>query len=325
VDAVEAGNGAAAKEYAQGGAPDAEASTESHGAGGRGNAAVAAEPVRGAEVRVPERHAGISNAEGSREPAQAFRENRVVRDDRTADEPSTPNASTAGQAYLVRRGDNLHKIAKQFYGQADLKFVRLIEQANPRVRKRAGKVLAGETLTIPAASGSAGDVSALPAVAAANASAGRARDSASQGDAAKRPDKDAAQSAPRQARGSRSGSTDVKEPGKGSAKSRGQRVMLVADADKPSGSSLAAKPVAKGSTTARSNKGSKSIAAAAPQKKSAPRSYRVRPGDSLERIAARELRDAARWPEIRSLNKLPNGDRLLAGTLLKLPPPKQDG
>ncbi|MBW7906107.1 MAG: LysM peptidoglycan-binding domain-containing protein [Phycisphaerae bacterium] len=57
----------------------------------------------------------------------------------------------------------------------------------------------------------------------------------------------------------------------------------------------------------------------------APRSYRVRKGDSLARIAERELNDRERWREISKLNRLANADHLLPGTTLKLPPPTRDG
>jgi nucleoid-associated protein YgaU len=49
------------------------------------------------------------------------------------------------------------------------------------------------------------------------------------------------------------------------------------------------------------------------------RSYTVRPGDSLGRIAARELGSSKRLGEIAALNKMDPDDDLLVGAILKLP------
>lgn len=49
------------------------------------------------------------------------------------------------------------------------------------------------------------------------------------------------------------------------------------------------------------------------------RSYTVKPGDSLGRIAARELGSSKRLGEIAALNKMDPDDDLLAGAILKIP------
>ncbi|MBM3990729.1 MAG: LysM peptidoglycan-binding domain-containing protein [Planctomycetes bacterium] len=75
--------------------------------------------------------------------------------------------------------------------------------------------------------------------------------------------------------------------------------------------------------------GARAVAASAPRNeaahaapKSKPatgRSYVVKSGDSLSRIASRELGDAGRWTEIRDLNPGLNPDRLKVGAELALP------
>jgi len=75
--------------------------------------------------------------------------------------------------------------------------------------------------------------------------------------------------------------------------------------------------------------GGRAVAASAPRsegQKDAPKSkpasgrtYVVKSGDSLSRIASRELGDAGRWTEIRDLNPGINPDRLKVGAELALP------
>ncbi|GCD39167.1 peptidoglycan-binding protein [Streptomyces chrestomyceticus JCM 4735] len=50
-----------------------------------------------------------------------------------------------------------------------------------------------------------------------------------------------------------------------------------------------------------------------------PRTYRVRPGDSLSSIAAELLGSLSRWPEIARLNGLADADVLRVGQVLKIP------
>ncbi len=61
---------------------------------------------------------------------------------------------------------------------------------------------------------------------------------------------------------------------------------------------------------------SKTVAKASDAK---ARSYTVKPGDSLGRIAARELGSSKRLGEIAALNKMDPDDDLLVGAILKLP------
>lgn len=51
------------------------------------------------------------------------------------------------------------------------------------------------------------------------------------------------------------------------------------------------------------------------------RTYTVKSGDSLSRIAQRELGDASRWPEIHELNadEIPNPDLIQPGQVIYLP------
>jgi Tfp pilus assembly protein FimV len=51
----------------------------------------------------------------------------------------------------------------------------------------------------------------------------------------------------------------------------------------------------------------------------AARTYAVRSGDSLWKIAARTLGDGERWKEIAALNPRTNPDRLVVGEELRLP------
>ncbi|MEF9671761.1 LysM peptidoglycan-binding domain-containing protein [Pseudomonas sp. PCH446] len=49
--------------------------------------------------------------------------------------------------------------------------------------------------------------------------------------------------------------------------------------------------------------------------------YTVQPGDTLSKIAERELHDAGRWPEIAEANRatLPDPDKIKPGQQLKIP------
>ena len=59
----------------------------------------------------------------------------------------------------------------------------------------------------------------------------------------------------------------------------------------------------------------------APAAAPAARTYTVKAGDSLSKIAKRELGDATRWPEIHAANRdlIPNPDLIHPGQVLKLP------
>ena len=66
--------------------------------------------------------------------------------------------------------------------------------------------------------------------------------------------------------------------------------------------------------TAGTNRGSRGRTAGG-------RQYKVKDGESLWRIAARELGDGERWSEIVALNQLPNPDVVKPGDVLRLPGP----
>lgn len=59
--------------------------------------------------------------------------------------------------------------------------------------------------------------------------------------------------------------------------------------------------------------------AAAPAPGGAVRTYTVRAGDTLSRIAARELGSASRWPELAKLNALRDPNLVRVGQVLRLP------
>lgn len=69
-------------------------------------------------------------------------------------------------------------------------------------------------------------------------------------------------------------------------------------------------------TPARNSPG---LPSSGPTPTASGRTYTVRAGDTLSRIAQRELGDAARWPELARLNNLRDPDRIQAGQTLRLP------
>ena len=64
--------------------------------------------------------------------------------------PPKPAAAPAPQTYTVAKGDNLSKIAKRFYGNAN-EWKRIFE-ANRDILKDPDKIFPGQTLKIPAKS-----------------------------------------------------------------------------------------------------------------------------------------------------------------------------
>ncbi len=171
----------------------------------------------------------------------------------------TAPAKTAGQAYVIAKGDSLDKIARKFY-KADTSANRArITAANPSLMKNGQPFLiAGRTIVIPDA----------PAVASA-----------------------AAPSAPKAATGSPAKAADaavvIHQPGGAT----GGHATAVATADAPS---TKLKPA---------------------------RTYVVKPGDSLEKIAKRV--DSANYRDVEkklmAVNGIKDAGSLQAGATLKLP------
>ena len=62
--------------------------------------------------------------------------------------------------------------------------------------------------------------------------------------------------------------------------------------------------------------------AATPESQEAPRTYEVRPGDSLSKIAKRVYGDAGKWRQIFDANtgKLKDPDKIYPGQVLVIPP-----
>lgn len=70
-----------------------------------------------------------------------------------------------GTIHRVAKGERLVRIAERYYGSRDARQIEALLEANPGVRARQGRLLAGESLRIPALGASAraaADVSAAP-------------------------------------------------------------------------------------------------------------------------------------------------------------------
>ncbi len=92
----------------------------------------------------------------------------------------------------------------------------------------------------------------------------------------------------------------------------------------PDGETESARPLAASADPRTTTKPSEASSAPPPDEKpkasaSGGRDVRVQPGDSLWKIAARELGDGNRWREIAELNPKTNPDKLYVGALLTLP------
>lgn len=60
------------------------------------------------------------------------------------------DAAAQAMVYRVQRGDNLSKIARRVWGSDRGAYIRMLIEANPRVARRGGRLLAGEQLILPA-------------------------------------------------------------------------------------------------------------------------------------------------------------------------------
>lgn len=67
-----------------------------------------------------------------------------------AEAPGPAAAPTESVVYRVQRGDSLSKIARRTWGSDQRRLIRALMDANPRVARRGGRLLAGEEIIIPA-------------------------------------------------------------------------------------------------------------------------------------------------------------------------------
>jgi nucleoid-associated protein YgaU len=69
-------------------------------------------------------------------------------------EMGTSAAESGAVLYRVQRGDSLSKIARRTWGSDGRRYIRMLMDANPRVARRGGRLLAGEEIAIPGRGGS---------------------------------------------------------------------------------------------------------------------------------------------------------------------------
>lgn len=65
--------------------------------------------------------------------------------------PQAGAAGSPGQRHEVARGETLTRIAAQYYGSREARYIDLLMKANPSLAKRDGRVRAGEVITVPPA------------------------------------------------------------------------------------------------------------------------------------------------------------------------------
>jgi len=63
----------------------------------------------------------------------------------------------------VQRGDSLSRIARRIWGSDQRAYIQILLEANPRVARRGGHLLAGEPLVIPGGRGGVSELSAARA------------------------------------------------------------------------------------------------------------------------------------------------------------------
>ncbi len=78
------------------------------------------------------------------------------------DAPAVVASEPTGVAHRVARGERLVQISERYYGSRDARYVDALLAANPKVRAREGRVLAGETLRVPAMADKHGALPAVP-------------------------------------------------------------------------------------------------------------------------------------------------------------------
>jgi len=210
-----------------------------------------------------------------------------------------PNGSP--RRHTIGRGDTLRKLARAYYGSTSTEYVDLIFKANRRVLRDRHNLRVGQELVIPV---SARSSSAVPAVADAALRKQRTLAARSESDAI-----DPTRATDAAANRDR---TPVRIPKP--ADSGRSDIARTADARKSAAGrdAGARKASAAGKDSAQLVKNSDAPA----------RSYVVRRGDVLGKIAARELGDSSRAAEIYQLNRaqMKNPNVLEPGLKLKLPP-----
>lgn len=292
----------------------------------------------------------VATAPGGHEPAPSVA--GAAPDDARAANVAPPVA-TEPRRYKVARGDSLTRIATRELKSSDRRVIELLLEANPKVRKRQGQILANEELVIPApavvervlkgekpavALAAPPQASTPPKTASTSKAAARGSGKDKQPDPAgasvpptvASAGSNAAPSGPAAGRGKpKSGGAEKVAPApagnkKGSRPPRGTPsdrdsrsatvVVNAGGSDKKPAKTGGSKPAARG------GKPSPAVAKDATPESSKPRWYTVQKSDSLQSIAKRCLNDERRWREIAELNGLRKPNQVNSGTRLKIPP-----
>ncbi|MFA9478356.1 LysM peptidoglycan-binding domain-containing protein [Phycisphaerales bacterium AB-hyl4] len=259
------------------------------------------EPV---EPDEPRRDASASQRVAEAEPTSPAAE--VSRVD-TAVRSATPTRAAAQVTHEVQRGESLYVIARNYYGSGE--YWRRIAEANPDTVGSEGRVSAGTELVIP-------DRSSLTLRDAGFEPVGTER--------AVRVE-DVTRSRSQQQREIEVGSGDTLSglAARHLGSASRWRELLEANSDKlDSDTALRAGMTLKlPSGSAAGSGGSSASRDSGRSSGGSSRQYTVRGGDSLTRIAQRELGDGERWRDIYDANRdqLPSPDSLRVGQTLRLP------
>jgi nucleoid-associated protein YgaU len=220
-----------------------------------------------------------------------------------------------GTTHKVRKGETLASIARRTWNSDAPAYIKLLIDANPAVKQRGGTLWTDEKIVIPvvdAASAASPDAAAAaparrgenrgvePATpAGAETRSVAAADPKKRGGSTAKPQSRTA--APSAAKVASAAPTKRSAP-RETAESR--NASLTARTPKPGG-----KEVASASQRAK----------AGDAKAPPPKWHLVKKGESLKDIARRYLNDERRWREIAELNRLPDGNRVMAGSRIRLP------
>lgn len=88
-------------------------------------------------------------AGGPREQNQSSPEELTPRSE-PEQQARTGAVTTVETRYVVQRGDALERVVAKLLGSTDRRLLRAVLAANPAIAKRSGRLIAGETLVIPA-------------------------------------------------------------------------------------------------------------------------------------------------------------------------------